>query len=73
MFRTDHGAFRIAAGDYVFLPGGHRHQTANLSATDPLVYQVILVPPVTPDSIVVHAPFDAADLDLAAPATDPGE
>lgn len=68
MFRTDHGAFRITAGDYIFLPGGHRHQIANVSATEPLVYQVMLVPPVTPDSIIVHAPFDPADLELIPPA-----
>ena len=73
MFRTDAGAFRIVAGDYVFLPGGHRHQIANLSATEPLVYQVMLVPPVTPDSIVVHDPFDPADLDRVVPSGGPGD
>jgi mannose-6-phosphate isomerase-like protein (cupin superfamily) len=64
LFRTDHGAFHIGTGDYLFLPGGHRHQIANLSASEPLVYQVILVPPVTPDSIIIHDPFDVSHLDV---------
>jgi mannose-6-phosphate isomerase-like protein (cupin superfamily) len=62
MFRTEHGAFRIKEGDYIFLPGGHKHQIANLSRDVPLVYQVILVPPVTPDSIIIHEPFDEGHL-----------
>lgn len=64
MFRTDHGAFRITSGDYVYLPGGHRHQIANISEREPLVYQVLLVPPVTLDSIFVTKDFDPADLDV---------
>lgn len=67
MFRTDRGAFPSTAVDYVFLPGGHRHQIANLSVTEPLLYQVVLVPPVTPRSIVVDAPFEPARLDRVAP------
>lgn len=63
LFRTEQGAFPITQGDYVFLPGGHKHQIVNLSQTEPLVYQVILVPPVTLDSIVVHEAFDPAHLD----------
>jgi hypothetical protein len=43
-----------------------------VSATEPLVYQVLLVPPVTPDSIVVHAAFYPADLDLV-PRAERGE
>lgn len=64
MFRTDHGAFRINPGDYVFLPGGHKHQIANLSHDEPLVYQVMIVPPITLDSIIIHEPFDVSHLDL---------
>lgn len=71
MFRTDHGAFRITPGDFVYLPGGHRHQIANVSDHEPLVYQVLLVPPVTLDSIFVDEPFDPSQLDAAL--TDPHE
>lgn len=63
MFRTDHGAFRIEEGDYLFLPGGHNHQIANLSAEVPLVYQVMLVPPITKGSIIVREPFAESDFD----------
>ena len=44
-------------------PAEHAH-----AATEPLVHQVMLVPPVTPDSIIIHAPFDPADLDRVAGA-----
>lgn len=65
IFRTDEGVFRIRAGDYLYLPGGYRHQIANLSEDELLVYEVILVPPVTLDSIRIHEDFDVAVLDRA--------
>jgi mannose-6-phosphate isomerase-like protein (cupin superfamily) len=62
-FRVDDTRYRIRAGDVVFLPGDAVHQLANTSHTEPLLYQVVLAPPVAPDSIVVVADFDPADLD----------
>lgn len=63
IFRTDAGTFPIGPGDYIYLPGGYRHQIANVRPDELLVYEVILVPPVTLDSIVIHEPFDESVLD----------
>lgn len=64
LFRAAEKVHRIKAGDYVFLPGGVRHQIMNTSPTEPLVYQVVLAPPVTPDSIIVYEPFSEAHLKI---------
>jgi mannose-6-phosphate isomerase-like protein (cupin superfamily) len=66
VFRTEAGAFEIGPGDYLYLPGGHKHQIANADPEELLVYEVILVPPVTLDTIIIHEPFDESLFDQIA-------
>lgn len=63
MFRVQERRHRIAPGDFIFVPGLIVHQIANLSHTEPLVYQVVLAPPVTLDSIKIDEPFDESHLE----------
>lgn len=65
LFRTEAGAFPIGPGDFMYLPGGYPHQIANVSTEEQLVYEVVLVPPVTPECIIVHEPFTESQLDEA--------
>ena len=68
-FRVNDNFYRVKPGDFVFLPGNVLHQLANTSHTEPLLYQVVLVPPVTLDSIIVHEDFHESVLDT--PLLDP--
>ena len=49
------------------LSRGQRHGMAAGSARDPLVGQGLVVPPATPNSILVRVAVDPADLDLVVP------
>lgn len=64
-FRVNDNYYRVKTGDFVFLPGDVPHQIANTSHTEPLLYQVVLAPPVTLGSIIVVEDFDPAVLDTA--------
>lgn len=69
LFRVNDTFYRIQVGDVVFLPGNVLHQLGNTSHTEPLLYQVVLVPPVTLGSIIVAEDFDPKVLDT--PLLDP--